>query len=174
MGIKFGDLSGQEDGIDRGIRITQSSLNLEGVGYDSRFNSISDSDSDIVDDMNNVSVESQQRSQPNQTSAQTQLTHDFQFRSVHPSLDNDRDKTPFISTHHSMASCLVDYIFVSKNQTRKVRADQAKSSNAELSCLSYQRLPNAMEMDQIGLLPNECIGSDHLSMNAQFVIAPSD
>lgn len=95
------------------------------------------------------------------------LTHDFRFRTVHPSLDDDTNETPFVSTHHSMATALVDYIFVSR--------DKVSSKNqTQLKCLSYIRLPNANEIDKIGLLPNDLIGSDHLSLTGQFVIEPSD
>lgn len=187
--------------------MTPFTLRLDGVGLDSAFindphHDLITSDDDAISDVKNKNVTKSNRNQTptnsmashsGQTltntvashSGQT-LTHDFKFRSVHPSLDNDENQTPFISTHHSMASCLVDYILVSRTDAKSIDAknsdansSHAKSTDAnwrpaEIKCLSYQRLPNEAEMDRIGLLPNEYLGSDHLSLNAGFVIAIND
>ena len=147
--------------------MTQSTIHLKGVGLDSKFETEPSVESDgVVDDMNNLSVEHPAKTHCLDT--EQTLTHDFKFMSVHPSLDNDQNETPFVSTHHCMASCLVDYIFVSKDQVTDSRP------RSLLKCLSFQRLPNAAEIDRLGLLPNNLIGSDHLSMNAQFVITPNE
>lgn len=178
LGLKSGDLSGQEDGVNKGKDVTQFALQMNGVGLDSRFtdDGLSSSSSELeemVDDMNNIKSSPQidrgsepQTSEHCQTEQSLTLTHDFKFRSVHPSFDGDDNETPFVSTHHSLASCLVDYIFVSK-------VPDKAHSQTKLKCLSYQRLPNAIEAAKIGMLPNEYIGSDHLSLSAQFIISPN-
>uniref|UniRef100_T1KI68 Endonuclease/exonuclease/phosphatase domain-containing protein n=2 Tax=Tetranychus urticae TaxID=32264 RepID=T1KI68_TETUR len=51
---------------------------------------------------------------------------------------------------------MVDYIFYTK------------SSNLKL--LGYQRLLNSNQIDRIGFLPNNFLGSDHLSLHAKFLL----
>ena len=178
--------------------MTPFTLRLDGVGLDSKFindphyDLITSNDDDVINDVKNKNVKKLNQNQTlkntvashsDQTltkkeashSDQT-LTHDFKFRSVHPSLDNDENQTPFISTHHSMASCLVDYILVSRTDANNSHAKNTDANwrPVEIQCLSYQRLPNKTEMDQIGFLPNEYLGSDHLSLSASFLITVND
>lgn len=183
--------------------MTPFTLRLDGVGLDSKFvhDIISSNDDDVINDVKNKNLtKTKQNQTPTNTASHSDqtltstvaphcdqtLTHDFKFRSVHPSLDSNDSQTPFISTHHSMASCLVDYILVSRTDAKNTDAKNidakntdAKNTDAnwrpvEIQCLSYQRLPNKTEMDQIGLLPNEFLGSDHLSLNASFLITIND
>lgn len=91
------------------------------------------------------------------------LKHDFDFKSVYDPPDN------FASTHQD-DWVLVDYIFFTASQSKK--AVSSKNSAAELKLLSYLNLPSPVECTQIGKIPNNNLGSDHLSLFAKFRIQP--
>lgn len=68
--------------------------------------------------------------------------------------------TDMASTHQD-AWVLVDYIFYSSPQN---------SVSGKLSLKSTLKLPTPEECMQIGRIPNEMFGSDHLSLAAKFLL----
>lgn len=81
--------------------------------------------------------------------AVTDIRHSFQFKSVYPTRNGNGEL--YVST---FSSCLVDYIFY----TEKV------------NLLSYRELLTEEELKSIGPIPNSKFPSDHLSLEADFMI----
>lgn len=75
------------------------------------------------------------------------------------------------STNHDQW-LTVDYIFYTKFK-RKPPANLPPSGPMEYSALqllAYLELPSIAECAAIGPIPNSCIGSDHYSLAAEFVL----
>lgn len=88
------------------------------------------------------------------------LRHNLEFASVYENVEN------FVSTYHR-SWILVDYMFYSAGQ-------KDDKDNPELKLLSYLELPSAETCESIGLkIPNNYLGSDHLSIAARFFLASS-
>lgn len=77
------------------------------------------------------------------------LSHPFQFRSVYPT--KNRDDQPYVST---FSNCIVDYIFY----TPRLRLE------------SYRELLTEQQLKSIGPIPNSRFPSDHLTLEAEFVL----
>lgn len=72
-----------------------------------------------------------------------EIRHNFAFKSVYPA--TDREGKEFVSTHHSKVTCKVDYIFYNKIENLKL--------------IGYKRLLTSDEMEEIGPIPNEYLGT---------------
>lgn len=79
-----------------------------------------------------------------------------------------------VTTHHGRASCTVDYIFygVRSGLVRFHHGEvQTKDiQEGHLNLLARYGLLSARELQQLGSLPNESYGSDHLSLMARFLL----
>lgn len=91
-----------------------------------------------------------------------QLRHDFNFRSVYYPLDS------FASTFQDRW-ILVDYIFYTAAQNNR-NSTKDKIPNTSLRLLSYLQLPTPGQCNEIGMIPNRFLGSDHLSLTAKFLL----
>ena len=90
------------------------------------------------------------------------LRHNFDFKSVYHQHDEE-----YVSTDQDNW-ILVDYIFYS-DESRK------SSSNTELKLLKYWSLPTSDFCRKLKLkIPNRYLGSDHLSLAAQFQLCVND
>ncbi|RWS03003.1 protein angel 2-like isoform X1 [Dinothrombium tinctorium] len=149
-GLRYGDLSGQDDGIGRGKHFSIADLNLKGINLETKFTEFdSETAKEKSDDV---------KSFTDSFIGLSKVSHNFNFRSVYPYRDFEGRK--FVSTYHSQAASLVDYIFY--------------TSCDRFQLLGYRKLLTNDQMSAIGCLPNEYLGSDHLSLNARFAIHWSD
>lgn len=83
------------------------------------------------------------------------LRHNLNFTSAYPITNQ------YVSTYQNRW-ILVDYIFFAAGST---------NTNG-MKLLSYYALPSADECESVGLrIPNETLGSDHLSIAARFFLA---
>ncbi|KAL7018119.1 hypothetical protein ACKWTF_010645 [Chironomus riparius] len=90
------------------------------------------------------------------------LRHSFNFKSVYHNNGSDFN---YVSTYQDQW-ILVDYIFYSSEN---------KSNNINLQLLNYLSLPTSDECDRLKLrIPNPILGSDHLSLAAQFKLYSND
>jgi mRNA deadenylase 3'-5' endonuclease subunit Ccr4 len=90
------------------------------------------------------------------------LRHTFDFKSVYHQVDEN-----YVSTYQDKW-ILVDYIFYS---------DESKRTNGspELKLENYLALPVTSECEKLKLrIPNNYMGSDHMSLFAQFKLCYSD
>lgn len=86
------------------------------------------------------------------------LRHSFDFKSVY---HRNSEQNSYVSTFQDQW-ILVDYIFYSNE----------KSSNVKLELLNYLSLPTADDCERMKLrIPNQFLGSDHLSLAAQFKLS---
>lgn len=84
------------------------------------------------------------------------LRHSFDFKSVYHNNSYDFN---YVSTFQDQW-ILVDYIFYSS---------ESQSNNINLQLLNYLSLPTSDDCDRLKLrIPNPFLGSDHLSLAAQF------
>lgn len=101
------------------------------------------------------------------------LRHDFNFKSVYYPLDQ-------IASTFQDQWILVDYIFFTatqnnRNATRdRERQKAEKIHNTSLQLLSYLQLPSTGQCDEIGMIPNRFLGSDHLSLTAKFLLKSNE
>lgn len=86
------------------------------------------------------------------------LCHNLNFHSVYNPVKN-------IASTHQDEWVLVDYILYSSTK---------ENHHSKLSLKSFMRLPSPSECIKIGRIPNFMVGSDHLSLAAQFVITPNN
>jgi hypothetical protein len=90
------------------------------------------------------------------------LRHNFDFNSVY----DDAEK--FVSTYQDRW-ILVDHMFYSSSN---MKTESNYSNNSQLTLLEYLSLPSSEECEQISLrIPNNFLGSDHLSLAARFHIS---
>ena len=87
------------------------------------------------------------------------LSHKFPFRSCYTHLKHDGSEE--ISTCHDRGSSNVDYIFYSDSNT---------NNGDVLSLCGVLGLLNANEVDRMNKLPNRQLSSDHLLLQASFVL----
>ncbi|XP_053207826.1 protein angel homolog 2-like [Panonychus citri] len=171
-GYQCGDLSGQLEGTGHGKLFRPSDLKLEGINHLTRYvsnqnekqSNVNNGRKDNWRDNNTVKSKNEKYTRKDflktndideRTDQNSQLIkHNFKFSSVYPA--TDVNNLPFITTHHGTGSCMVDYIFYNRSDS--------------LELLGYTRLLNSEQMARIGCLPNLFIGSDHLSLQAKFLI----
>ena len=78
-----------------------------------------------------------------------------------------------VTTHHGQASCTVDFIFYGIDsgevalKRNKVCVRNVKSGPLRL--VGRYGLLSERELDEMGSLPNERLGSDHLCLISRFV-----
>ena len=171
-GYFSGDISGQ--GLKKGTPCRSYDLNLTGIDRSTQFveidkgidttnndnnwrNSNKKSDKSCENGIKKYSREDflkEEKNDKDEDKESSSISHNFKFSSVYPTHDNFN--LPLVTTHHEKGSCMVDYIFYTKSSTLKL--------------LGYQRLLNSNHADRIGFLPNNFLGSDHLSLHAKFLL----
>ncbi|RWS30553.1 Endonuclease/Exonuclease/phosphatase domain containing protein-like protein [Leptotrombidium deliense] len=139
-GLRTGDIAGIPGFIGKGRLFQSDDIRLNGINLNS-----------IHESTNNNKVVQPCEASPSRTS---KVSHNFNFRSVYP--NNDFSGNKFVSTFHEEAASLVDYIFY--------------SCSPQFKLIGYKKLLTCNQMAEIGYLPNEYLGSDHLSLFAKFVI----
>ena len=142
--VGFGrkELSGQEPG--RGRTVCKEDLILRGIGMDS---SVHDSEETWRENVSCLILDSEKA---------PVVSHPFNFRSVYR--PTKRDGTPYASTKVEGDSFLVDHIFY--------------ASSGTLRCLGYRKLMSRDQLNRIGWLPDDVIPSDHLPLEAKFLLTP--
>ena len=89
------------------------------------------------------------------------LTHPFSFKSAYP-LPPDRHSSHNITTYHSHACEMVDYIFYTPAQ------GQGWSHSRGFHLTSRKALPSTHSLFKLGPQPNRLLSSDHLYLLAEF------
>ena len=144
VGFGCKEISGQEPG--RGKVLRKEDLVLWGIGMDSTAHENEESWRKNVSSLSAGSTEL------------PVISHPFHFRSVYR--HRTRDGMPFASTKVEGESCLVDHIFYA-------------SPTGSLTCLSYKKLYTQQQMQtELGWLPDDVIPSDHLPLEAKFLLMP--
>lgn len=69
------------------------------------------------------------------------------------------------STHHN-DWIMVDYLFYS----RYLNAKMSRVIEGNLKLLSFLNLPTVADCEQMGMIPNDFLGSDHFSLAARFLL----
>lgn len=72
----------------------------------------------------------------------------------------------YISMCQDVYWILVDYIFYSK----VYRPEEQRNCEEKIKLLSFYELPTLEISNQIGLIPNKHLPSDHLSLAAKFLL----
>lgn len=140
-GLLSGDISGQREGIQRGREILHRELVLRGIGANSCYQE----QNGIDDRWEEVTL-----NERNLT-----VEHVFNLASVYPAIDEFGNKLHSMSTYLDIG--LVDHIFYS-----------FKHKNLRLS--AFRQLLTKRHLNTIGHLPNAALGSDHISLSAQFYL----
>ena len=141
-GYRAGDLSGQEDGLGRGSQFSPRDFNMIGVDMTCCYETLDENSGQTSP------AECFKRDEQSPT-----LSHSLNFNSVYPLVD-DRTKDAFATTDHQQGSSMVDYIFYTRT--------------SELRLKGFRHLLTSSQLAEIGSLPNEHLGSDHLSLQARF------
>ena len=89
------------------------------------------------------------------------LTHPFSFKSAYP-LPPDRHSSHSITTYHTCACEMVDYMFYTPAQ------GQGWSHSCGFHLTSRKALPSTHSLFKLGPQPNKLLSSDHLYLLAEF------
>ncbi|KAI1288410.1 Protein angel -like protein 2 [Halotydeus destructor] len=114
INLRTGDLSGQQDGRNRGELVNANDLKMAGINMNSCYGEKSTENSSVI-------------------------THPFNFDSVYPT-HNSKTQEAFVSTDHQKASALVDYIFYAKSQQLNLIGYQRLLTSRQLQAIGS--LPN--------------------------------
>jgi protein angel len=145
VGKGRGELSGQ--GNDSGRIMQPLDLLIQNVDLNCTLSPSKESKGSCLNGESGSSMEAD--------CVQSQVSHDFNFESVWPSV-NPTTGLPFISTRIQECASLVDYVFF--------------MSSVKLVCLSYQALPTQEEVASTLWQPNEGMPSDHFPLQAMFLL----
>ncbi|ELU10613.1 hypothetical protein CAPTEDRAFT_164382 [Capitella teleta] len=80
-----------------------------------------------------------------------------------------------VTTNHNMAGCTVDYMWysVGKRETDPTSCQLKSVTQGPLQLLACLGLPHRKEMNQIGILPNKVVSSDHVMLMTKFSLKKS-
>ncbi|XP_054169210.1 protein angel homolog 2-like [Oppia nitens] len=131
-GVKIGDISGQKEGIGRGIHVNESHLEMTGISSDSQYKD-SESANETIE-INDKMV----------------LKHNFMFKSIIFSPKSISHHNKWLSTSTKFESGLVDYIFYDYNKLKLLGYKKLMNVN---QIKEIGNIPNAyLASDHLSLL----------------------
>ena len=104
------------------------------------------------------------------------LTHQLKLLSAYThQISRFRYEVDEVTTHHGRASCTVDYIFYGIDSAETTfmndRVCVSNVQESKLKLVGRYGLLSDRELEDMGSLPNDRLGSDHLCLIARFVLS---